>query len=118
MSSMRIVLEYPGRGNFAPVKFATTQVNYIKTPVEGLPKEIWVANGKVYDLGNPEEVKEFNEMCEKAIPNAYEFDMHVTPRVLPPVPKKKAPSKPKAKKASSKTPTAPALIGPPSGGES
>lgn len=110
-----IVLEYPNRGAFSPIKFGTTHAQFIKTAVPGVDKPIWIANGRIYSTSNQEDIKEFNEMSELVTKDAYSFDMHVVPRL---VPFEVAAEKPAKKQKSTKpaTPKAPALITPPSGG--
>ena len=116
---IRIVIEYPGRGGHSPVKFGTHGGSFIKTQVAGLPKEIWILDGRVFNL--PKDADDFNKRCQEVLPHAYDFNIHATARVLPDAPAKpktaKAASAPKPKSKSSEVtsppPQAPALIGPP-----
>lgn len=115
---MRIaaVIEYPDRGAFAPVKYGTRHGDFLKTSVEGVAKEIWILDGRVYDLANSVDVFDFNKDCVDVISHCQRRKMRVTARVITePKPKLEKPYEKKAPKKEAVM-SLPKPITPPSGG--
>lgn len=76
------ILEIPDRGAYSPNKFGCRYGDFIKHQIKGEHKPSWIFEDKIYELQDPLQLKEFNDVCAKVIPHCHQRKMRVIPRII------------------------------------
>ena len=75
-------LAIPAKGSYKPNRIGCLKADFIKTKMPDDLPDTWIAHGRLYEIDDKDEAREFSEMCKAVTPAEYQQRMMAFPIIM------------------------------------